>query len=152
MGHVHANTRKSIHTEEYLFQESLVECHYQASHKTTQTKSGFLGLASKATLFMKNKKEPYIIYLICPCLKSPPSTKSPVVFRAQTQSLCRRWDILGDRGTVSPSITSRQAHLPQPRQECCSLHLQGEQLPKWHIWGVRDTWLLHLPEGKGGYL
>lgn len=102
-GHVHANTRKSIHTEEYLFQESLVECHYQASHKTTRARSGFLGLASKATLFMKNKKEPYIIYLICPCLKLPSSTESPVVFRTQTRSLCRRWGILGDRGTVSPA-------------------------------------------------
>ena len=44
-----------------------------------------------------------------------------MVFRMQTQSLCLRWDVLGDSETMSQSITRRQAHRSQARpwQECC---------------------------------
>lgn len=64
---------------------------------------------------MNNKKEPYLVYLICPYLKQLPSIRSPVVFGTRTQPLCLKWDTLGDSKTMSQSITRRQAQLP--RQE-----------------------------------
>lgn len=64
---------------------------------------------------MNNKKEPYLVYLICPYLKQLPSIRSPVVFGTRTQPLCLTWDTLGDSKTMSQSITRRQAQLP--RQE-----------------------------------
>ena len=90
--------------ERELFQESLAECHHLTSGKTIQHRSGLLGLASEAILFMKNKKEPDSVYLICPYLKKLLSTRSPLVLRMQIQFLCLRWDILGDSETKSRNM------------------------------------------------
>ena len=117
---------EGILRERELFQESLAECHPLTSGKTIQHRSGLPGLASEAILFMKNKKEPDLVYLICPYLKKLLSTRSPLVLRMQIQFLClrgyprRQWDKVPEHGP-------RQTHQPQSWQECCPLALLYHQ-------------------------
>ena len=136
----------------------MIECHYQASHKTTQNGVWFPWISLKGnTVYKKQKRD----YLICPRLKWPPSIERPAVFRAQTQPLCLGWDVPGAREMTSQSITRRQ--LPCQRQgrnaacwlcsAACRVSINSggvsEWQPKWHIWGMRGTWLLNRLVGRG---
>lgn len=137
-----------IHRERLLFQENLIECHYQASCKTTQSRSGFPGLASKTLLFTKNKKEPTLLSLSdLPIFEIPATYWESCGFQDTDPVLVSEMGCPRKHKTMSQSITRRQAHLP--RQGCCLLALPFcrvsiNKQPKWHIWKMRDTWIPNL--------